>query len=53
MIKKLYEKDENNKYVHSLLERNAIYGVISESNGLKKMKMGRSDTYDAYDRRNV
>ena len=36
MIKKLYEKDENGKYVHSLLERNAIYGVISESYGLKK-----------------
>ena len=35
MIKKLYEKDENGKYIHSLLERNAIYGVISESSKLK------------------
>lgn len=36
MIKKLYEKDENGKYIHSLLERNAIYGVISESSELKR-----------------
>lgn len=27
MIKELYRKDENGKYVHSLLERNAIYGL--------------------------
>lgn len=27
MIKELYRKDENGKYVHSLLERNSIYGM--------------------------
>ena len=36
MIKKLYEKDENDKYVHSFLERNAIYGIVSESYGLNE-----------------
>ena len=38
MIKKLYEKDENGKYIHSSLERNAIYGVTSESSELKKIE---------------
>ena len=27
MIKEIYRKDENGKYVHSLLERNSIYGM--------------------------
>ena len=43
MIKKLYEKDENGKYIHSLLERNAIYGVVSESHGLNNE---RGDNFD-------
>lgn len=44
MIKKLYEKDENDKYVHSLLERNAIYGIISEPH---KLKDEGGDDFDA------
>ena len=35
MIKELYRKDENDKYVHSFLERNAIYGITGESYVLK------------------
>ena len=35
MIKELYRKDENDKYVHSFLERNAIYGITGESYALK------------------
>ena len=31
MIKELYRKDENGKYVHSLLERNAIYGMYGNT----------------------
>lgn len=43
MIKELYRKDENDKYVHSFLERNAIYGVVSESHGLNNE---RGDNFD-------
>ena len=35
MIKELYRKDENDKYVHSFLERNAIYGITGGSYVLK------------------
>lgn len=31
MIKELYRKDENGKYVHSLLERNSIYGMYGNT----------------------
>lgn len=35
MIKELYRKDENDKYVHSFIERHAIYGITGESYVLK------------------
>lgn len=35
MFKELYRKDENGKYIHSFIERHAIYGITGEPYVLK------------------